>query len=240
MSNNPDAVAVQRIERSESATVDICDDYSYPGACCKYADPRELHNHETMVINRFLQEPDDSRFAEVFTIFTPQVVSFYRARGCEPFLAEDLAQDVMMTVHQKAWQIRDRTLFRAWLFKIARHTLCRHYGRRARELETVNLADGAENSFSEGKGLPGSPAFEFHRWMNFLSAVERETMTLRFLEQWEYHEIASAQNIPVGTVQWRVFNAKKKLAPHLGGSSAWRRAASIASMMIQVEEVSLS
>jgi DNA-directed RNA polymerase specialized sigma24 family protein len=40
-------------------------------------------------------------------------------------------------------------------------------------------------------------------------------MKLRFIEQWEYHEIAAAHAIPIGTVQWRVFNAKKKLAPHL-------------------------
>jgi DNA-directed RNA polymerase specialized sigma24 family protein len=44
---------------------------------------------------------------------------------------------------------------------------------------------------------------------------EREVMTLRFIEQWEYHEIAAAHDIPIGTVQWRVFNVKKKLAPYL-------------------------
>jgi RNA polymerase sigma factor (sigma-70 family) len=53
------------------------------------------------------------------------------------------------------------------------------------------------------------------RWMAFLDSREREVMRLRFIEQWEYHEIAAAQAIPIGTVQWRVFNAKKKLAPHL-------------------------
>ena len=40
-------------------------------------------------------------------------------------------------------------------------------------------------------------------------------MTLRFVEEWEYHEIAAAQAVPIGTVQWRVFNSKKKLAAYL-------------------------
>jgi DNA-directed RNA polymerase specialized sigma24 family protein len=62
---------------------------------------------------------------------------------------------------------------------------------------------------------PGPPAFEFMRWMGFLNPREREVMTLRFVEQWEYHEIAAAKDIPIGTVQWIVFNAKKKLAPRL-------------------------
>jgi DNA-directed RNA polymerase specialized sigma24 family protein len=48
-----------------------------------------------------------------------------------------------------------------------------------------------------------------------LDSREREALTLRFIEQWEYHEIASAQSIPIGTVQWRVFSAKRKLAPYL-------------------------
>jgi len=44
-----------------------------------------------------------------------------------------------------------------------------------------------------------------------LDAREREAMILRFVEQWEYHEIAAAQAVPIGTVQWRIFNCKKKL-----------------------------
>jgi DNA-directed RNA polymerase specialized sigma24 family protein len=40
-------------------------------------------------------------------------------------------------------------------------------------------------------------------------------MTLRFVEEWEYHDIAAAKAIPIGTVQWRVFNSQKKLAVHL-------------------------
>ena len=51
--------------------------------------------------------------------------------------------------------------------------------------------------------------------MAFLNSGEREIMELRFIEQWEYHEIATARQLPIGTVQWRVFNAKKKLAPYL-------------------------
>jgi hypothetical protein len=55
--------------------------------------------------------------------------------------------------------------------------------------------------------------------MAYLESREREALTLRFVEQWEYHEIAAAKNIPIGTVQWRVFNAKKKLAPYLKGET---------------------
>jgi RNA polymerase sigma-70 factor, ECF subfamily len=171
--------------------------------------------HEGKVAERFLAAPDEHTFADLFNTFTPQLVAFYRARKCELALAEDLAQEVMLIVYRKAAQIRDRALFHAWLFKIARNALCRHYDKRTREVETVDLADIADRSLAASQKPAGTGAFEFYRWLAFLDSREREVMTLRFVEEWEYHEIAAAYAIPIGTVQWRVFNAKKKLASYL-------------------------
>src|ERR1700758_3871910 len=88
---------------------------------------------------RFLKSPSEDSFTDLFKAFTPQLISFFRARGCELTSAEDLAQEVMFIVYRKAAQIRDRELFRAWIFKVARHALFRHFSKR--EVETVDLAD---------------------------------------------------------------------------------------------------
>ncbi len=175
----------------------------------------EKVRRESAVAERFLEAPDEESYSDLFKTFSPQLVAFFRARGCALALAEDLAQEVMLTVHCKSAQIRDRNLFRAWLFKIARNALCRHYGKQAREVETVDMADAPDRLVAASQKAAGTPAFEFLHWMAFLDLQEREAMKLRFIEQWEYHEIAAAQSIPIGTVQWRVFNAKKKLAPYL-------------------------
>ena len=169
---------------------------------------------EGAVTERFLDAPNEESFANLFKTFTPQLVAFFRARGCTP-MAEDLAQEVMLTVYRKAEQVRDRSLFRAWMFKIARNTLHRHYGKQAREVETVDLAAVPDRLVAARDKGAGTLAFEFLHWMAFLDSREREALKLRFVEQWEYHEIAAAQSIPIGTVQWRVFSAKKKLAPLL-------------------------
>jgi RNA polymerase sigma factor (sigma-70 family) len=169
---------------------------------------------ELAATEAFLESPNDESFTELFRMFTPQRVSFFRSHGCRLDLSEDLSQEVMLTVYRKARQLRDRTRFRAWPFTIGRHALYRHRGKQTHEAATIDL----ENVIDTRTKPAGPPAFEFHHWMTFLESREREALTLRFVEEWEYHEIAAAKAIPIGTVQWRVFNARKKLATHLKAS----------------------
>jgi RNA polymerase sigma-70 factor (ECF subfamily) len=169
---------------------------------------------ESEVAERFLEEADDDSFNALFRVFSPQLVAFFRRRGHEKGIAEDLAQEVMLTVYRKAEQLRDHKLFRAWLFKVARHAASRHFAQRTREVPTVDVAEMGD-FLPAPNHSPFGPTVEFKDWMKFLDVQERETMKLRFIEEWEYHEIAAAQAIPIGTVQWRVFNSKKKLAAHL-------------------------
>ena len=169
---------------------------------------------ECQVAERFLERADEESFSDLFRVFSPQLVSFFRKRGHETGVAEDLAQEVMLTVYRKAGQLRDHKSFRAWLFKVARNAACRYFADRSRQVPTVDLTDMIE-VLPAATRSPLAPASEFKDWMKLLDDQERETMTLRFVEEWEYHEIAAAKAIPIGTVQWRVFNSKKKLAPHL-------------------------
>jgi RNA polymerase sigma-70 factor (ECF subfamily) len=170
--------------------------------------------NEMAVTESFLTSPDEESFTSLFRTFTPQLLSFFRARGCQSSVAEDLAQDVMFAVHRNVSQVRDRSLFRAWLFKIARNAMCRYYNKLTQYAAEVAL-DCVVDRLPLLVDSAGTRAFEFRQWMNLLASPEREVMTLRFVEQLEYHEIAAAQAIPIGTVQSRVFSAKKKLAPHL-------------------------
>jgi RNA polymerase sigma-70 factor (ECF subfamily) len=179
---------------------------------------------ESEIAEHFLEQADDESFDAVFRVFSPQLVAFFRRRGHEKGIAEDLAQEVMLTAYRKAGQLRDHKLFRAWLFKVARNAERRHFAQRMREVPTVDVADISDFVPAPDRN-PLGPATEFNDWMTFLDAQERETMALRFIEEWEYHEIAAAHAIPIGTVQWRVFNSKKKLAAHLSPARIWNERA---------------
>jgi RNA polymerase sigma factor (sigma-70 family) len=91
------------------------------------------------VAEQFLIQGDDDSFSALFKIYSPQLVAFFRRRGHEKCVAEDLTQEVMLTVYQKAGQVRDHRLFRAWLFRVARNAACRLFAQRMRQVPTVNM-----------------------------------------------------------------------------------------------------
>ena len=89
-------------------------------------------------------------------MFSPQLIAFFRARSCK-LTSAGLAQEVMLNVYRKSEQIRDRPLFRAWLFNIARNALWRHYGRQTREVETVDLGGRPDRIVAARRTVAGNP-----------------------------------------------------------------------------------
>lgn len=172
---------------------------------------RERESTEATVSRRFLETGTHDSYTALFSLIKPQLVSFFRTRVSTVAHAEDLAQEVLLTIYCKAGQVRQHALFRPWVFRIARRMLWRHYGKSARELPTVSLAEVEETALAL-KTQGGSKEFEFREWIRVLDPAEQDVMMLRFVDDLEYHEIAQARQLPLGTVQWRVFNSKKKLA----------------------------
>jgi DNA-directed RNA polymerase specialized sigma24 family protein len=119
---------------------------------------------EAAATEAFLEAPNEEAFIELFLTLTPQLVSFFRSRGCARDLSEDLSQDVMLTVYRKAAQLRDRERFRARVFTIARHALYRHQGRRSLEVVAIDVKDIVDTRTKS----TGPSAFEFHHWITFL------------------------------------------------------------------------
>lgn len=169
-----------------------------------------MESGEKELVRSFLADPCEERFGEVFRAVAPRILTWFRVRGCDKALAEDLTQEVMLTVFRQARHLRNPDLFRPWLYRIVKNALLQHVRRNGRRIETVRM-DSAGASTAADETDPLLPA-QFAEWMAFLDAGEREMMMLRYVDELEYHEIAEALGVPRGTVQWKVFNAKKKLA----------------------------
>jgi RNA polymerase sigma-70 factor, ECF subfamily len=169
-----------------------------------------LQGSDPEAIDRFILNPCEESFSDLFRALAPRLITWYRVRGCDKALAEDLTQEVMLAVFRQARNLRNAERFRPWLYRIVKNALLQHVRRNGRRIETVEL-NAAETGAAGKEADPLLPA-QFAEWMAFLEEEEREIMMLRYIDEMEYHEIARMLNMPQGTVQWKIFNAKKKLA----------------------------
>lgn len=163
---------------------------------------------------RFLRGPDEETFRDLFREMAPRVLCYFRARGCDRQTAEDLTQEAMLAVFRQAGTLRNHAAFRAWMFKIVRNVHLQFVRRAGREIATVAM----ESERREPAPSVSSPWADtrFAEWISVLDPEEAHILTLRFVEGLEYHEIAEVLGMPLGTVQWKIFRAKRQLAARFG------------------------
>jgi len=150
----------------------------------------------------------------MFHAVMPRMLTYFRSHGCGRELAEDLAQEVMITVYTQNSGLRSPALFRPWLYRIARNTFLQWLRRKGRQVETLGL-DAAVWQV-ESRSPDPLHKLQFSQWMSELDNDERQIMVLRYVEEMEYHDIAEVLGLPLGTVQWKIFNSKKKLTRRFG------------------------
>jgi RNA polymerase sigma factor (sigma-70 family) len=130
----------------------------------------------------------------------------YLARRCSDGSADDLLQETFLQAARQSGRIAQVAMPRAWLFGIARNLLARHL-RKKSESERLNSAL-SENSEAASADLR-LPAMRDA--IRQLPEELRETLELRLEQELSYEEIASALDIPVGTVRSRLHNAVRRL-----------------------------
>jgi len=168
---------------------------------------------DKQAIESFLLTRTEESFCLLFEAVYPRLRRYFLLRGMQISEAEDLAQNVMVIVYRRAGEIRENGLFYGWLFKIAKNELARFWRQqqtRNRIAEMEPLTDDLADKLLIETELTGS--LNLVEWMSCLEPAERELVILRFVEELSYEELATAIGIPIGTVKWRLFSVKKKLA----------------------------
>jgi RNA polymerase sigma-70 factor (ECF subfamily) len=143
--------------------------------------------------------------------------------------AEDLAQEVFITIFSAIRTFREESLLSTWIYRISRnHCLNRlkFLKRRAHEkrqqLDETSEADDAGQSLhtpvgstvprpdqlAEGKQMETLLQAEIEK----LSDEHRELLVLRDLENLTYEEIQAITGLPEGTVKSRLHRARMELA----------------------------
>jgi RNA polymerase sigma-70 factor (ECF subfamily) len=128
--------------------------------------------------------------------------------------AADLTQQTFFLWATKGGQLRDQSKAKSWLFT----TLYREFlSRRRHEVRFPKreLDDVCEEEMSIS---PNANAFDSASVLQALHAVEepfRAPLTLFYLEQFSYQEIADMLEVPIGTVMSRLSRGKAQLRQRL-------------------------
>jgi RNA polymerase sigma-70 factor (ECF subfamily) len=128
--------------------------------------------------------------------------------------AADLTQQTFFLWASKGEQLRDSSKAKAWLFTtLYREFLNRH--RHEARFPKVELRDAPEEAVSI---VPNMDVFDGVSIMKTLGEVEepfRAALTLFYLEQFSYQEIANVLGVPIGTVMSRLSRGKAQLRERL-------------------------
>jgi RNA polymerase sigma-70 factor (ECF subfamily) len=174
---------------------------------------------EKQAIERFLAAKSEEAFCVLFEAVCVRLHRYFLQRGLEAATAEDLTQNVFVKVYQQIGDLRSADRFYGWLFAIARNELIsywRHEPSWSEKVEIESLGpQHAERLMTEPDVIPSLRLTEL---LNALEPVERDLILLRFVEGLSYEELAAALSLPLGTIKWRIFNARKKLGRTLCAS----------------------
>jgi RNA polymerase sigma-70 factor, ECF subfamily len=128
--------------------------------------------------------------------------------------AADLTQQTFFLWALKGEQLRDSSKAKSWLFTtLYREFLNRH--RHEVRFPKVELHDAPEEAVSI---VPNMNAFDGVSIMKALREIEepfRAALTLFYLEQFSYQEIANVLGVPIGTVMSRLSRGKTQLRERL-------------------------
>ena len=154
---------------------------------------------------------DEAAFEELLRTYSPRL-RFYVSKmlGDEHEGADDLLQEIWVSVFRALPRLQEAAAFRAWLFRIARDRVCREFRRGRIRFDAWNEQPmkviAPENELND---LFDREALRCQ--LDTLSPEHREALVLRFVEDMNYAEIARVTGSSLGTVRSRIHYAKRAL-----------------------------
>ncbi len=157
---------------------------------------------------------DRAAFVQLFDFFAPRIHAYLLRLNLDPIAADELTQDVMSTLWQKAKQFDpSRSSVATWLFRIARNRridlLRRAHADAPVDDKTLNIPDPAP---PPDDSLSASQREELIRAaLDVLPREQLELVRLAFFDGLTHSEIAGQTGIPLGTVKSRLRLAFSRL-----------------------------
>jgi len=186
----------------------------------KPATARTLTAEEMTPLMALIAEQGDRQaFAKVYKYFGPRVKSFLVGKGLTQAAADDVLQEVMLAVWQKASSYDPaKAKLSTWIFTIARYKYIDRLRREGcRPTETANFdLHESENLLSDDEVLQEQRQDAVQAAIANLPRKHHSVIFLSFVKGLAHSEIAEQLGLPLGTVKSRIRRSFAQLREELG------------------------
>lgn len=161
-----------------------------------------------------VSERDAEAFRRLFELYGPRVKSYMMRQGADAQVAEDLAQETMLTVWRKAALFSgERGSATTWIFTIARNLRIDRLRREIpfQELPDEHLNEATDDTPADEAVLARERQTRIKAVLSELPADQCEIVTLAYIEGLSHSAIAARLDLPMGTVKSRMRLAYQKL-----------------------------
>lgn len=160
------------------------------------------------------RDRDRSAFVNLFQIFAPRIKSYVMGLGLSQAAADDLVQDIMLTIWRRAEQYDPaKAAASTWIFTIARNRRIDFFRRENRpEFDPNDPMLVREPEPAADSELAIRQESEILRQaVATLPEEQAELLRLAFFEDLSHSHIAAKLSLPLGTVKSRLRLALGKL-----------------------------
>lgn len=181
-----------------------------------------LKSVEAMSANALIVEIATSRSREAYRVlflrFSGKVKSFLLSKGVYDGLAEDMAQDALLTVWRRAESF-DPTKAQAstWIYTIARNLYIDHLRKDGRNASRADLYGVETELLAEPPEPPQDAVLRteaekaVRHAFSLLPTDQGELVRLSYFEELSHSQISQKLNLPLGTVKSRLRLALERL-----------------------------
>lgn len=178
-------------------------------------DPRTADTVDSAPIVLAAQAGDSEAFGELYRLYVDMVFRFCYYRVATRHTAEDLTADTFVRALRRITTYEDQGRdFGAWLVTIARNIVNDHFkcGRTRLETVTAEMLDSDEREAAvDAVVFADMTATAVRAAVARLNDVQRECLTLRFLDGLSIAETAAAMSKNEGAIKTLQYRAVKTL-----------------------------
>ncbi len=158
---------------------------------------------------RSSRKGDREAFGQLVSRYQGPVYRVVRGILADPAESEDVAQEVFLKAYASLAKFRGDSGFFTWLYRIAVNEALRRRKRRS-----ITLAEELPEIEAPPREVPdeeGPTLATLERLLGRLSDEFRAIVVLRDIERMSYRDIAETLEVPIGTVESRLFRARQEL-----------------------------